>query len=47
MPKKSLPNPKPDRSAYAEVRYKVPRKIKGKTSLPKYKTVTVKTSRGR
>jgi hypothetical protein len=49
MPKgvvsKSLPDrKKPDRS---KVTYRVPRKIVGKTSLPKYKKVTVKTDKGR
>ena len=49
MPKsvapKSLPDRnKPDRS---KITYRVPRKIVGKTSLPKYKKVTVKTDRGR
>lgn len=47
MPKKSLPDPNPDKSKYADVRYKVPRNITTKTSLPKYKTVKVKTDRGR
>ena len=46
MVKKSLPDPRPDKDK-SGVEYKVPRNIQGKTSLPKYKTVKVKTDRGR
>ena len=49
MPKIVAPKSLPDRNKpdYSKVTYRVPRKIVGKTSLPKYAKVTVKTDRGR